>query len=114
MSCGRHCTRVLITLSPYQRLCCIVSLIVSFCSIKSPIFAVYIHISPCFFCASVVVWFSGGTVRSTNELTTRNRMATPPKKHGDIWIKAANIGDLFYGAEQSNQRHNTTKVLVRR
>ena len=37
---------MLIKLSPYQHLCCIVSLIVSFCSIKSPIFAVFIHISP--------------------------------------------------------------------
>ena len=39
---------ILIKLSPYQHLCCIMFLIASFCSIKSPIFAVFIHISPCF------------------------------------------------------------------
>ena len=32
---------ILIKLSPYQHLCCIVSLIATFCSIKSPIFAVF-------------------------------------------------------------------------
>ena len=46
---GRYCTHISIELSPYQHLCCIVSLIASFCSIKSPIFAVFIHISPSFF-----------------------------------------------------------------
>ena len=55
MSCRRHCTHILIKLSPYQYLCCIVSLITSFCSIKSPVFAVFINISPCFFGGSFVV-----------------------------------------------------------
>ena len=43
---------ILIKLSPYQHLCCIMSLITPFYSIKSPIFAIFIHISsisPCFF-----------------------------------------------------------------
>ena len=43
MSCGRHCTHILIKLSPYQHPCCIMCLIASFCSIKSPIFAVFLH-----------------------------------------------------------------------
>ena len=42
---------ILIKLSPYQHL--IVSVIASFCSIKSPIFAVFIHISPCLFRFSI-------------------------------------------------------------
>ena len=55
MSCGSHCTRIFfkIKLSSYQHLCCIVSLIASSCSIKSPIFAVFIHISPCLFRFSI-------------------------------------------------------------
>ena len=40
-------------ISLYQHLCCIVSLIASFFSIKFPIFAVFIHISQCFFCVLV-------------------------------------------------------------
>ena len=40
---------ILIKLSPYQHLCYIMSLTAPYCSIKSPIFAVFIHISPCFF-----------------------------------------------------------------
>ena len=48
MSCGRHCTHILIKLSPFQHFCCIVSLIASFGSIKSPIFAVFIHFNLCF------------------------------------------------------------------
>ena len=53
ISCGRHCTHILKKLSLYQHLCCIVSLIASFFSIKFPTFAVFIHISLCFFCALV-------------------------------------------------------------
>ena len=40
---------ILIKSSPYQLLCYIMSLIAPYCSIKSPIFAVFINISPCFF-----------------------------------------------------------------
>ena len=59
MSCASHCTRIFfkIKLSSYQHLCCIVSLIASFCSIKSPIFAVFIHISPCLFRFSICQLF---------------------------------------------------------
>ena len=32
ISCGRYCAHILIRLSPYHHLCCIVSLIASFCS----------------------------------------------------------------------------------
>ena len=53
LSCGRHRTHILEKISPYQHFCCIVSLIASFFSIKSPIFAVFIHISLCFFCVLV-------------------------------------------------------------
>ena len=57
VSSERQCahTYILIKLSPYLHLCCIVPLIASFCSIKFPIFAVFIHISPCFFGASCSV-----------------------------------------------------------
>ena len=41
----------------------------------------------------MVVWFNGRTVRNTNELTNRN--ANPSEKHGEIWTKTVNIGDLF-------------------
>ena len=53
LSCGRHRTHILEKISPYQHFCCIVSLIASFFSMKSPIFAVFIHISLCFFCVLV-------------------------------------------------------------
>ena len=65
---------------------------------KSPIFA-------WFRWASVVVWFSGRTVRSTNELT-RNRMANPQENHGEKWIKTANIGDLWSRTKRSKTQYN--------
>ena len=43
-----------------------------------------------FRCASVVFWFISLTVRSTNNWQIENR-----NKHGEIWIKTANIGDFM-------------------
>ena len=56
--------------------------------------------------ASMAVWFSGSTVRNTNKLT--NGMANPPKKHRKIklWVKAANIGDLWRRMKRSKTQYN--------
>ena len=37
---------------------------------------------------------------------SRNRMANPPEKHGEIWIKTVNIGDLWSRTKRSKTQHN--------
>ena len=54
---------------------------------------------PCFAGASVVVWFSGRTVRNTDKLT--NRMANSAE-----CIKTENIGDLRSRTERSKTQHS--------
>ena len=72
--CGSLYSYILIKLSPYQHLCCIVSLIASFCSIKSPIFAgFYPYFSMLFsvFDLSVICTPNGKTAE-TRILQTRS------------------------------------------
>ena len=67
---------ILIKLSPYQHLCCIMSLIALFCSINFPIFAVFIHILHAF-CQLFVLL----TVRPLNQNTT-DAQRKPKKRMG--------------------------------
>ena len=62
--------------------------------------------------ASVIVRFSGRTVRSTNELTSQ--MANLPEKHGEIWIKTVNFGDLWSRSKRSKTQYNigTGKEII--
>ena len=89
MSCRRHCTHILIKLSPHQHPCCISSLIASFYSIKPPIFAVFIHISPCFFSGSFVV---------SSFCTPNNNTAEPDHQGHVVKAKERMGGKSFSGS----------------